>query len=71
MCSSKIIISEEFFDGKDVRAKNSKTLTASVYHTLLTRQIPLAITECKQITQMKSSIQQVGQQIYSQVISII
>ena len=49
MCSSESIISEEFcsFDGKDGRVKHFKTLTASAYHTLLKRQIPLAIMECK------------------------
>ena len=49
MCSSESIISGELcsFDGKDGRVKNFKTLTASAYHTLLKRQIPLAIMECK------------------------
>ena len=49
MCSSESIISEEFcsFDEKDGRVKNFKTLTASAYHTLFKRQIPLAIMECK------------------------
>ena len=49
LCSSESIIFEEFcsFDGKDGRVKNFKTLTASAYHTLLKRQIPLAIMECK------------------------
>ena len=49
MCSSESIISEEFcsFDGKYARVKNFKTLTASAYHTLLKRQIPFVIMECK------------------------
>ena len=49
MCSPEGIISEEFcpFDGKDGRVKNVKKLSASVYHTLLKRQIPLVIMECK------------------------
>ena len=48
MCSSESIISKEFcsFNGKDGRVKNFKTLTGSVCHTLLKRQIPLAIMEC-------------------------
>ena len=48
-CSSESIISGEFcsFDGKDGRVKNFNTLTASAYHTLLKRQIPLAIMERK------------------------
>ena len=39
ICSSGSIISEEFcsFDGKDGTVKNFKTMTASVYHTLLQR----------------------------------
>ena len=43
MCSSESIISEKCcsFDGKDCR------VTASAYHTLLKRQIRLAIMECK------------------------
>ena len=34
-----------FFDGKHKRAKGYVTLTASVYHPLLRRQIPLAAVE--------------------------
>ena len=34
-----------FFDGKHKRAKAYLTLTASVYHPLLRRQIPLAAME--------------------------
>ena len=37
-----------YFDGKEGRTKNFKTLTASVYHNLLKRQIPLATMECLQ-----------------------
>ena len=50
MCSSEIITSEEFcsFNGRGCRVKDFKTLTDSAYHTLLKRQIPLAIMECKQ-----------------------
>ena len=42
-------LAKEFccFDGKAKRTKNFVTLTASVYHSLLQRQIPLAIMECK------------------------
>ena len=36
-----------FFDGKENRCKNFITLTASTYHPLLQRQIPLATMECK------------------------
>ena len=36
------------FDGKEDRTKNFKTLTASVYHNLLKKQIPLATMECLQ-----------------------
>ena len=34
------------FDGKKKRTKNFTTLTASVYHSLLKKQVPLAIMEC-------------------------
>ena len=37
-----------YFDGKEGRTKNFKTLTASVYHNLLKKQIPLATMECLQ-----------------------
>ena len=37
-----------YFDGKEGRTKNFKTLTASVYHNLLKKQIPLATMECVQ-----------------------
>ena len=47
ICSSKSIISEEFFDSKYGRVKNFKALTASVYHKLLKCQIPLAIMDFK------------------------
>lgn len=42
-------LSEEFCysDGKDGRTKELKTLTASVYHSLLKKQITLATMECK------------------------
>ena len=36
-----------YFDGKVGRVKDFITLTASVHHTLLKRQITLATTECK------------------------
>ena len=36
-----------YFDGKVGRVKDFITLTASVYHTLLKRQITLATMECK------------------------
>ncbi len=36
-----------FFDGKHKRAKGYVTLTASVYHSLLRRQIPLATMEAE------------------------
>jgi hypothetical protein len=40
-------LSEEycFFDGKQQRCRNFTTLTASVYHPLLRKQIPLAVME--------------------------
>lgn len=43
------ILSDEYccFDGKVQRCKNFTTLTASVYHPLLQKQIPLAIMECQ------------------------
>jgi len=49
MCSSSSMFSDEYcyFDGKVKRCKNFTTLTASMYHSLLQRQIPLAIMECK------------------------
>ncbi|CAB3991211.1 Hypothetical predicted protein [Paramuricea clavata] len=34
-----------FFDGKNKRCRNYTTLTASVYHPLLKKQIPLAVME--------------------------
>ncbi len=34
-----------FFDGKQKRCRNFTTLTASVYHPLLKKQIPLAVME--------------------------
>ena len=34
------------FDGKKNRTINYTTLTASVYHSLLRKQVPLAIMEC-------------------------
>ena len=34
-----------FFDGKEKRCRNYTTLTASVYHPLLRKQVPLAIME--------------------------
>ena len=37
-----------YFDGKEGRTKNFKTLTASVYHNLLKKQIPLATMVCLQ-----------------------
>ena len=37
-----------FFDGKFKRCQNFVTLTASVYHPLLKRQIPLAVMEAEQ-----------------------
>ena len=37
-----------FFDGKFKRCRNFVTLTASVYHPLLKRQIPLAVMETEQ-----------------------
>lgn len=37
-----------FFDGKFKRCRNFVTLTASVYHPLLKRQIPLAVMESEQ-----------------------
>ena len=42
-------LSEEYcyFDGKVKRTKDFTTLTASVYHPLLQKQVPLAIMECK------------------------
>ena len=36
-----------FFDGKVKRCKNFVTLTASVYHPMLQKQLPLAMMECK------------------------
>ena len=36
-----------FFDGKVKRCKNFVTLTASVYHPILQKQLPLATMECK------------------------
>ena len=36
-----------FFDGKVKRCKNFVTLTASVYHPMLQKQLRLATTECK------------------------
>ena len=36
-----------FFDGKVKRYKNFLTLTASVYHPVLKKQLPLATMECK------------------------
>lgn len=43
----KHLLAQEFcfFDGKHKRAKGYDTLTASVYHPLLRRQIPLAAME--------------------------
>ena len=37
-----------FFDGKFKRCRNFVTLTASVYHPLLKKQIPLAVMEAEQ-----------------------
>ena len=37
-----------FFDGKFKRCRNFVTLTASVYHPLLKRQIPLVVMEAEQ-----------------------
>ena len=47
--SSKHFLSEEFccYDGNHKRTKNYVTLTASVYHSLLQKQVTLAIMECK------------------------
>ena len=36
-----------FFNGKVKRCKNVVTLTASVYHPMLQKQLPLATMECK------------------------
>lgn len=36
-----------FFDGKVKRCRNFVTLTASAYHPLLKRQVPLAIMEAE------------------------
>ena len=36
-----------FFDGKVKRCKNFVTLTASVYHPILQKQLPLTTMECK------------------------
>ena len=42
-------LKEEYvcFDGNHKRVKNFVTLTASVYHPLLRKQIPLGVMECK------------------------
>ena len=37
-----------YFEGKEGRAKNLKTLTTSIYRTLLKKQIPLAMMVCLQ-----------------------
>ena len=37
-----------FFDGKFKRCRDFVTLTASVYHPLLNRQIPYAVMETEQ-----------------------
>lgn len=46
--TGKHLLSNEFcyFDGKVKRCKGFVTLTASVYHPLLRKLIPLAIMEC-------------------------
>ena len=35
-----------YFDGKEGRTENFKTLTASVFHNLLKKETPLATMEC-------------------------
>jgi hypothetical protein len=48
MTSSGALLSKEycFFDGKVKRTAGFTTLTASLYHVLLQKQLPLAIMEC-------------------------
>ena len=38
-----------YFDGHHKRVKGYCTLTASTYHPLLKKQVPLAILECKHV----------------------
>ena len=47
--NSEPLFQEEFccFDGKENRTRNFTTLTASVYHPLLQKQIALATMECR------------------------
>ena len=58
MCTPRSILANEYccFDGKVKRTAKFTTLTASVYHTLLQKQVPLATMECfgKQRLQLNS-----------------
>ena len=49
-CAREGFLSEKYcyFDGKHKRCRGYITLTASVYHPLLRKQIPLAIMEAEQ-----------------------
>ena len=57
MCTAGNLLAKEFccFDGKVKRTSNFTTLTASVYHPVLQKQISLATMEC--VTEDTSSVE--------------